>query len=275
MTPSPRPWLETLALITLLVASAPAQAVAPDETDPVKIMTAVDERDNGDKAKARMQMVITDRSGSQRTRVVRTQGLDFPGGTKQLILFESPADVRNTGLLTVDYDAGDKVDDQWLYLPSLRKSTRISSSSKSGAFMGSDLSFSDMTRQSPDQYDYTMVDAAATARGEDCWLIEARPKTAKAKDETGYLKSLLWVSKAKLMPVQVKHWVREGKKLKFLVFSGIKQVDGVWVAHKISAKTVQAKETLSTTVISFANMSFNNADVVDSAFTQRRLEQGL
>jgi hypothetical protein len=141
--------------------------------------------------------------------------------------------------------------------------------------MGSDLSFSDMTRQSPDQFDYKMVDPAAKARGEDCWLIEARPRTAKAKDETGYVKSLLWVSKGKLMPVQIKHWVREGKKLKFLVFSGVKQVNGIWVAHKISAKTVQAKETLSTTVLSFADLSFGNADVVEGAFTQRRLEQGL
>ncbi len=265
--------LAALALVGLL---APASmAVGPDETDPKKIMEAVDAQPTGDRAKSTMKMTITDASGSKRERVVQTQGMEFPGASKQLILFEKPADVRNTGLLTVDYDDGSKVDDQWLYLPSLRKSTRISSSSRSGAFMGSDISFADMTGQSPDQYTYKMVQQSAQVSGEDCWLIEARPATKKTKDETGYVKSQVWVSKSKMLPLQAKHWVKEGKKIKQMKFASWKKVAGIWFAHKLSARTLQNGKPLSTTVLAFTRVSFDNPDVKDSDFNQRRLEQGL
>ncbi len=271
--------LSAAALAALLV-SGPARAggsaaVAPTETDARVIMEAVHARPTGDRLSARMQMTILDPSGSKRVRVVQTRSKKFPGGTRQLILFESPADVRGTGLLTVDYDAGDKVDDQWLYLPSLHKPTRISSGDKSGAFMGSDISFADMTKQDPAQYDFKLVNGDAKVGGEAAWLIESRPRTKKAQEETGYVKSLVWVSKDKLMVLQVKSWVRKGRKLKFMKFSKIRQVGGVWFAHKISARTTQAKKVLSTTVLSFAGVKMDDPSVKDADFTTRRLEQGL
>lgn len=271
-----RPSSAPLALALLLAASAaPALAVTPDSTDPRAIMQAVEDRPTGDKSVGRMQMVIIDQGGSQRVRTVQTRTMKFPEGTKQLILFESPADVRNTGLLTVDYDDGAKVDDQWLYLPSLRKSTRISSSERSGAFMGSDFSFADMASRTVGDFDYTMVEQSASVQGEDCWLIEARPRTERAKEETGYVKSEVWVSKSKVMPVQSKHWVREGKKLKYVKFEDIRPISGIMVAHKVSARTVSGKTALSTTVITFSDLRFGDKSVSDSDFTQRRLEQGL
>ncbi len=277
---SPRP--DTLTppiFVALLLAVTPtahaADGVGPSEEDPRKVMEAVEEAERGDKAKTRMQMTIIDKGGSKRVRVVQSQALDFDGGTKQIVFFESPADVRNTGLLTVDYDEGDKVDDQWLYLPALRKSTRISSSDKSGSFMGSDLSFADMTGQSPDHYDYKMLDAHANVGGEACWKIEAAPRTPKAKEETGYVRSQVWISKRMLLPIQARHWLREGKKQKIMKFATFKQVDGIWFGHKLSARTLQGQTTLSTTVLSFSAVSFGNSDVTDETFTQRRLEQGL
>lgn len=273
-----RPMRDVAVAVTLaaaLLIPASASAVTPDEQDPRKIMEAIDKRDDGDKATGRMKMTITDASGSERERIVRTRGMDFPGATKQLILFESPADVRNTGLLTVDYDDGGKVDDQWLYLPAMRKTTRIASSAKSGPFMGSDLSFADMTGQSPDQYDFTMVDANARVGDEACWLIETRARTQKAKDETGYVKSHVWVSKAKVLPIQAKNWVREGKKIKLMRFANFKQINGVWIAHKISARTKQSGKTLSTTVLRFSNMKLDDPSVSDADFSQRRLEKGI
>lgn len=264
----------TAALVALALP-ATAWAVTPDETDPAKIMDAVDKREDGDKSTSRMVMVVKDSAGRERKRVVQSRSMDFSEGTKQLLLFEQPADVRNTGLLSVDYDDGDKDDDQWLYLPSLRKSTRISSSDKSGSFMGTDMSYSDMTRQDPKGYSYTMVEQSKKVGGEDCWVIEARPKTAKLKEETGYVKSMMWVSKEKLMPVRVKNWVREGKKLKYIKFGDIKKVDGIWIAHKIMAQTKRGKEVESTTVIAFKEYKLNQPGVTEADFNQRRLEKGL
>jgi outer membrane lipoprotein-sorting protein len=250
-------------------------ALSPTTTDPRAVMEAVDKRPKGDKVTARLQMVIQDPTGSKRVRLVRTRSLDFKGGKRQLLFFEQPADVRNTGLLTIDYDDGNKVDDQWLYLPSLRKSTRISSSDKSGSFMGSDLSFSDMTGQDPVHFDYQLIKQSATVAGEECWLIGAKPKTEKAKEETGYVKSMVWVSKSKLMPMQAKHWVRQGLKIKLMKFDKFAQIDGIWFAHKIMARTLQSGKPLSTTILAFSKVKFNDPRVKTEDFTQRRLEQGL
>ncbi len=141
--------------------------------------------------------------------------------------------------------------------------------------MGSDLSFSDMTQQSIDQYNYKILKQDATVRGEPCWLIEARPATKKAKEETGDIKSHMWESKTKLMPLKAKNWVREGKKLKYLVFSNIAKIDGIWMAKKLSAMTKQSGVKLSQTVLLFANITFNSSKVVGADFTQARLERGL
>ncbi|MCB9739557.1 MAG: outer membrane lipoprotein-sorting protein [Deltaproteobacteria bacterium] len=260
---------------TLLAAPTTATAIEPTETDAAKIMAAVEGRDSGDKMVARMQMTIRDSAGRERVRVVQSRSMKVPGGRKQLMIFESPADVRNTALLTMDYDDGGKDDDQWLYLPSLHKSTRISSADKSGAFMGSDFSYADMTKKDPKDYEYKVSKPSAPVGGEDCWLIEARPKSEKEKRETGYVKSLVWVSKSKLLPLQSKIWVAEGKKIKLLKSDKIKQIDGIWVPHRMAVRTVRGKEVESTTVLDFLSVKLNDGSVKASDFTQRRLEQGL
>ena len=265
----------SVAVSALAVLSTPAWAIDANETDANKVMAAVNDQPDGDKVKARMVMVVKDSQGPEKKRVVQSRSLDFKDGTKQLLMFESPADVRNTGLLSIDYDDGAKDDDQWLYLPSLRKSTRISSSDKSGSFMGTDLTYSDMTEQDPKTYDYKMLDAAANVGGEACWKIEARPNTAKIKKETGYVKSVMWVSKDKLVPLQVKNWVRDGKKIKYIKFKDIKQVDGIWIAHKILAQTKRGKQVESRTVIGYKSFKLNQPDVKASDFNQRQLEKGL
>ena len=264
-----------IALVLGLFAPSVTLAIAPTETDPAKIMAEVENRETGDKMISRRQMTIKDGAGRSRERVVRSRTLKFKGGTKQIMFFESPADIRNTGMLSVDYDDGDKDDDQWLYLPSLHKSTRISSSDKSGSFMGSDFTYSDMTKKDPKNYEYKLVKPSAKAGGEDCWVIESRPKTAKEQRETGYVKSMVWISKAKLLPVQVKSWVREGKKLKFMKSSDIRKVGGIWLPHKMAVRTVRGKKVQSTTVLNFLSIKVGDPSVKEGDFSQRRLEKGI
>ena len=141
--------------------------------------------------------------------------------------------------------------------------------------MGSDISFADMTSQVIEDYSYKMLDANATVGSEACWKIEATPKTQKAKDETGYLKSVIWVSKAKLMPLQMKHFIREGKKTKLMKFAKYEKMGALWFAKKISAQTRQGGKALSTTVMSFTQIKFDDPNISEADFSQRRLERGL
>jgi hypothetical protein len=264
-----------LAILVVAAFSPAASAISPGETDPRKIMDAVESQPELDRVNRRMALKVMDGAGRERTRVIQSRSMLFDGGRKQLVLFEQPADVRNTGLLSIDYDDGAKDDDQWLYLPSLKKSTRISSSGKSGSFMGTDLSYSDMTSQDPESFDYSLVSASQAVDGEDCWVIEARPRTAKAKKETGYVKSHIWVSKSKLMPLQIKNWVKKGKKLKFIKFGDFKKIGATWVAQKILAQTKRGAKVQSKTVMIFKEIQADQPSVTESLFTQRSLEQGL
>ncbi|MCA9525151.1 MAG: outer membrane lipoprotein-sorting protein [Myxococcales bacterium] len=272
--PSPRNPLELIALALVLALPAQAQ-VGPEETDPVKIMTAVQNRTEGDKVRARMVMTIGDQAGRERTRALQSRTMLFPEGKRQILVFDDPVDVKGTGFLSMDYDDGDRDDDQWLWLPSLHKTTRISAGEKSGSFMGTAFSYADMTEQDPKHWEYTLLQASVPVDGEDCWLIEAKPKTKKAEDETGYLKTQTLVSKAKMLPLKVKAWVKKGKKIKLIAFEDIKQVDGIWVAHTLKAKVMKGDDLDLSTVIKFTEMSFNNADVTEALFTEAQLAKGL
>jgi hypothetical protein len=274
-----RKLLNCLLLVAAITVGAAlpteALAVSPDSTDAREIMEAVEAREGFNNSMFRLGITITDSGGRERTRQVQVRTMKFDGGSSQLVLFESPADLRNTGLLSIDYDDGSKDDDQWLYLPSVGRTTRIASADKSGSFMGTDLTYADMTRKDPGAYDYRIVEQSADVDGEECWLIEATPKTEKEQSETGYAKTQVWVSKTRLMPLQVKAWVIDGKRFKYTKLGDIRQVEGEWVAHQVTVRTVRNGEVESASTLVTSEMAVNSDQVTEQDFTEQRLERGL
>jgi hypothetical protein len=256
------------------LADASAQ-VGPDETDPRKIMTAVIKRDTGDKVVSKLEFTIKDQTGSSRSRSIQAWEMTFGDGKKRLYLFEEPANVRDTGFLSVDYSDGTKTDDQFLYVPNLKKVSRIAGSGKAGSWMGTDFSYADLTDPDPSQYEYKMLEQSTKVDGEDCWLIQSTPITPKEKEETGYIDSQVWVSKSKLMTLQSKARVAAGKKLKYIKWSDIKQVSGIWRAHTIQARLVKGGSVDSETVMRFTKLEIGQPTVKDDLFTERRLTAGL
>lgn len=267
--------LKSLLLAAALLTPGLANAVVPDSTDPTEIMNAVESRDTGDQTTFTLDITIEDKAGRSRTRVVQVRTLRFDEGNKQLLLFEQPADLRNAGLLSIDYDDGSKADDQWLYLPSLARTTRIASADKSGSFMGTDLTYADMTRKDPGAYNYKMYKQSEMVDGDDCWVIEATPKTDKERDETGYAASLVWVSKDKMVPLKLQAKVIDGARMKYTSMSDLRQVDGVWMAHKVVVNTYKGGEKESGSTLVTSNLNINDAGVSESDFTEQRLERGL
>ncbi len=263
------------SLLLAALASSPATALAldPGTTDANAIMEAVEARDTGAQSVSRLEITIRDAGGRERSRVVQTKAMKVDDGRKQLFLFESPADVRNAGFLSFDHATG--ADDQWLYLPSLGKTTRIASTDKSGAFMGTDLSYADLTEKDPANYSYELVKDNDPVSGEDCWVIEAAPTTEEEQKETGYKKTQLWISKEKLMPLKAKSWVIQGQRMKWITFGDVKNVGGVWVAHETVVKTTRNGELESQSTLRFSSLDIGDALVSEDDFTERRLEQGL
>ena len=261
-------------LFALLLA-LPLVAAAADLPDGNELMQKVYDRDEGITQISQINFTLTDKRGKVREQQPKAYRRWYDNEKRQVIFYQEPTNVRGTGFLTYDYDDADRDDDQWLYLPSLGRTTRISGADKSGAFMGTDLSYADMTRRDTDAYSYTLVDADAKVGDEAAWQIEARPSTDKEKSETGYLKSHLWISKDKLVPLQSKAWVSEGKRLKYTQFKDIRKVDGLWIAHQLLVRTVRNGDVESTSTLVFRSLAFNQEGVVAEDFSERRLEKGL
>lgn len=267
----------TMLTLTLSLSLTPAlvQAVPQGSSDPRAIMQAVHKRDTGDRLQAQVRLTIQDKFGGKRVRRMRTSTMEFAEGTKTLTIFQDPPDIRNTGFLSVDYDAGVKEDDQWLYLPGLHKTSRITTDNRSGSFMGSDFSYADLSKADPADYDLKLLKPSVKIDGEDCWVIGAKPRTKKAKDETGYIDLVYWVSKQKVIPLQIKARVKAGKKIKYMKFNDIKKHGNVWVIYKQSARMVQKGKVLSQSLIEYTSAKLNSPEVKASEFTPQRLEKGL
>ncbi len=258
-----------LALLATCLLS-PALAAQPTGRE---IMERVDARDDGDRAIEDVEMVLIDKRGNQRVRKIRAFSRDEGKDTHTIMFFLSPADVKDTAFLTYDYDDPDKDDDQWLYLPALKKTKRIASTDKSGSFMGSDFTYADMTDRELDYYNYRLM-KEDEVDGVKVWQIEAIPNTEKEIEETGYTKSVLFVRQDNYVVIRAVNWVKKGKRLKYFDVKKLDLIDGIWVPTEMQMTTKKGKTTLHKTIIKAHDTRFNQ-DLDADQFTVRKLEAGL
>lgn len=189
-----------------------------------------------------MEMILIDAYGEKITRKLdgKTKEVE-KDGDKSLSIFLSPADVKGTKMLTITHKKDD--DDQWLYLPSLRRVKRIKSSSKSSAFMGSEFSYEDLGSQEIEKYNYKWLRDEKTKKGDSYWVLERRPKDVK---NSGYSKNIMWVSKKLMNPTKVEYYDRKNELLKVSLVSNFQgyNVKGkkLWRPGKIHMKNVQTKK---------------------------------
>jgi len=264
--------MNRLLLAIALAALSPAPAIAGAALSGRQIMERVDARDDGDRAVQDMKMTLIDRRGNRRVREIRAFRRDEGEDTYTIMFFLSPADVKDTGFLTYDYDNPDKDDDQWLYLPALKKTKRIASNDKSGSFMGSDFTYADMTDRDLDNYKYRLL-KEDEVRGHKVWQIEAVPTTEKEVKETGYTKSVLFVRQDNYVVVRGVYWVKKGKRLKYFDVKKLERIDGIWVPTEMHMTTKKGKRTLHKTIINASHVRFNQPMDPDQ-FTVRKLEAG-
>jgi hypothetical protein len=259
-----------LAALTGVLVS-PAEAA--DVPKARAIMEKVDARDDGDSMISDMKMILIDKNQQTRERTMRSFSQDRGEDTYQLIFFSGPPAVKDTGFLTYDYDDPDKDDDQWLYLPALKKTKRIAAGDKTDSFMGSDFSYADMTKSELDNYNYKLL-KEDTVDGHKTWIIEAVPRTQKVIDTFGYTKSIVFVRQDNYVMVRAVSWVAESSNLKYLDVKQLENIDGIWVAMENHMTTKRDKTTLHKTILLRENVKFNQP-MDENLFTVRRLEKGL
>ena len=179
--------------------------------------------------------------------------------------------------MTYDYSGDDKDDDQWMYLPALKKTKRIPASDKDAAFMGSDFSYSDMTDNELDDYSYKLLGESTIKRAqgdEKVWKIEALPVNQAVIDETGYTKSVLYVRQDNYVLTRAKFYLKKASRIKYMDVQAIEKIDGIWVAMQTKMTTKQGKQTLHKTILTNSSVEINKA-IDDDMFTIRTIEKGL
>ena len=184
-------------------------------------------------AQSEMKMTLINANGQERVRTMKMKVLEGEEGDKSLMEFLSPADVKGTKFL--NYEHFDRDDDQWLYLPALKRVKRIASKNKSGSFMGSEFSYEDLSSFNVDKYTYE--GDAKTVELEGKSLLET-VRVPKDKN-SGYTKQVSWIDPETYLIARVDYYDRKKALLKTAVFSDYRNIDGVWRIGKITMSNHQ------------------------------------
>jgi len=201
----------------------------------LKIAQATDQRDEGwgDWA-ADAKMVLKNRHGQESRRLMRMEALEQENeGDKRIIVFREPRDVKGTAFLVFTKKVGN--DDQWLYLPALKRVKRISSSNKSGPFVGSEFAYEDLSSQEVEKYTYRYL-KEETVDGLDSYVVERVPLDKKS----GYTKQIVWVDKSEYRNLKTEYYDRKGELLKTFTAHGFQSYGkDFWRADRFEMKNSQ------------------------------------
>jgi len=213
--------LKHISLLVIL-ASLPLLAVAEtDEEKGLAIAIEADKRDTGwQNQTASLEMILRNRHGQESKRNIRTKTLEVSGdGDKALSIFDSPRDIKGTAFLS--YTHALIPDEQWLYLPALKRVKRISSNNKSGPFMGSEFSYEDLSSQEVEKYSYKYL-RTEKINGREAFVIERKP----AYKHSGYTLLVTWLDTEMYQPLKIEFYDRKKALLKTLTASGHQQYEG-------------------------------------------------
>jgi hypothetical protein len=227
----------TLLLILLLASPLLAQAETAEEKGFALIQKADEQgRGYGDST-ASLRMVLLSAKGAKTVRKMRGKFLEVQGdGDKSLLIFDNPKDVKGTAMLTHGHKSDP--DEQWLYLPALRRVKRISSTGKAGAFMGSEFSYEDLGSPELDKFSYKWL-RAEEYDGMQCDVIERVP----VDKDSGYIREVVWLDQKELRYLKTVFYDRKNTLLKTLVSTDYqKYKKKFWRAGKMHMTNHQSRK---------------------------------
>lgn len=229
----------------------PLAPIAAADSKGFDIAARSDRSDNGfGDSRVAFKMVLTNAAGQTTSREVEITTLERENedvGDKSLVLFSSPRDIDGTALLS--HAKILDPDNQWLYLPALKRVKRISSSNKSGPFVGSEFAFEDITGQELNKYEYTWVREEACG-DLTCDVVERRP----LYENSGYVRQLAWYDQSVFQVRKIDYYDRKDALLKTQTFEDYRDYDGFWRAQIFR---IQNHQTGKATELQFSDYTFN------------------
>jgi outer membrane lipoprotein-sorting protein len=253
-----------LFVMVLLVSSS--GLFAAEKITGLQIIENVYERPTGEDMEADLEMVLINKRGGERIRKIKQYAKDYGDVEKKIMYFAHPANIRNTSFVNWSYDAAGKNDDQWIYLPALKKIKRISSDSKGDYFMGSDFTYDDLGDRKPGDDKHKLL-REETLASEDCYVVESIPK----EEDYMYSKTVTWVIKDKWIGLKKDFYDEDGDYLKTLKIKKHAKVNNYWLLLETEMHNVQTEHK---TKMSFTNVEIDQG-IADKMFTERMMRRGL
>ncbi|WP_297526629.1 outer membrane lipoprotein-sorting protein [Thiohalobacter sp.] len=251
-------------LLVLPALAATTEAESP-EARGLAIAQEADRRDSGwGDQTADMKMILRNRQGEESTRELRTRTLEVEGdGDKSLTVFDHPRDVKGTAFLS--YSHATRPDDQWLYLPALKRVKRIASKNKSGPFMGSEFAYEDLSSQEVAKYSYRFL-REEELDGRPTFVIERYPQY----EHSGYTRQVVWIDQEMYQPLKIEFYDRKNSLLKTLTVSGYRQYLGrYWRPDRMDMVNHQ---TGKSTTLLWSNYRFRTG-LTDRDFDRNALKR--
>ncbi len=256
-----------LCLITLTYLGAvPAhsESATPEEIG-LKIAQDSRAREAGfSNFTAQQTMVLRNKHGQESRRQLRVKVLEVSDdGDKSLFVFDEPRDVQGTALLI--HAHRESADDQWLYLPALKRVKRISSSNRSGSFMGSEFAYEDLTAEAVEKFTYRYL------RDEPCGDLTCTVSERIPVDKkSGYSRQVVWRDKDELRVWKVEYYDRKDAHLKTLTLENYQQyLERYWRAGEMA---MENHLTGKSTVLTWTDFQFQT-DLDDRDFTRTGLKR--
>ena len=254
-----------LGIVILGSLAFSATAQTPEERG-LEIAEKADQADRGfESSEVNLRMVLRNKQGQESERLMENRTLELTDdGDKSLIVFKSPPDVDGTATLTYTHKTGP--DDQWLYLPAIKRVKRISSDNKSGPFMGSEFAYEDLSSDEIEKYTYKFV-REESFNGFRTAVVEQDPVDPKS----GYTRRLVWYNLEKDYRLEKgEFYDRKNSLLKTLTYGDYNQYLGKhWRAGHFKMINHQ---TGKETELFFEGYKFKTG-VTDADFTQNSLRR--
>ncbi len=260
--------MKQLFIAAIASLALPALAMTAEE-----IMQHVDQVPEPESVKSSMSMVLVDNKGKKRVRTMQSLRAEIDGTSKSLMFFLEPNDVKGTGFLMFDYETAEQDDDQWMFLPSLKKAKRIASGDKTGSFMGSDFSYADMSKRNLEEWTFKIL-KEGSVNGTDVWVIESVPANQDVIEKTGYVRSIAFVRKDNFHVVRGINYLKKKGEVKLMNIAKHTEIGGYWIGTETQMITQKYGKTVHRTLMKI-DVQDVDFDADAAQFTLNRLEQGL
>lgn len=260
-----------MKLLKTLTAAALAFALGTSAfaIDGTEVMQKAFDRQKPSFSKAAVELTLVDKNGSKEVRRVGEYGRCKNNLTDVVMIFISPASVKDTRFLQKENEGKD--DDKWIFLPALRSTRRVASSEGDKAFVGTDFTYDDMSsREVSDDTHELLKESEDKGNFKDLYVVKSTPKDAKSSQ---YSYRISWVTKDNFIPTYIEMYDKKGKLLKVNEIKKIEQKVGNTTYNVPTENIMTNVQTGHSTTLKMVSLEVDKP-LADGYFTPNFLNTG-